>query len=255
MPPRIPTEDDFTHLPPALTVSLHFPSPRESTTALLVLFHGLGDHEAPFASFARSLSLPGVLAVSVRGVAPLPPFLASEAQPHFHWGDDLAMDPATGEIDDDPGFEAAERLVMGRLVRETLLDRCGWEMSDVILFGFGQGGSLALGLASRLRRAPRVVDVTGDNALENVTGKSFKGVVSIGGPLPASMIPTASSRAKSDTSVLLCQLDEDKAGAVRQEFSDVRTVRWKRREVAMPQDRDEVFPIMKFFADRLNSGW
>lgn len=139
---------------------------------------------------------------------------------------------------------------MDGLVRDVLIRRCGWEMSDVLLFGYGQGGSLALGMASRLRSGSRVEDVT-----EGEEGRAFKGVVSLGGPLPMSMIPTVNSRTKSKTSVLVVQLDEDKADAVREEFEDVRVVRWRRSEVGMPRDRDEMLPIMKFFADRLNSGW
>lgn len=247
MPPRIPKQEDFAPLSNKVNIALHFPSPPESTTAFLILFHGLGDHEAPFANFAHNLSLPGVLAISVRGTSPLPPSLLSDGDDgdqaqrgHFHWGDDLTLNTTTGDLDDDPGFSKAEALIMNSLVRETLIDKCGWEMADVILFGFGQGGSLALGLASKQRGAT----------------SSFKGVVSIGGPLPHSMVPTVSgAREKSKTSVLLCQLDGDAVDAAKKEFVDVEAVRWKRRDVAMPRDRDEVFPIMKFFADRLRAGW
>lgn len=148
---------------------------------------------------------------------------------------------------------------MEKLVGEVLLGKCGWEMSDIMFFGFGQGGSLALGLASRLRASPRVVDVTDPSTSGGGESKAakgaFKGVVSVGGPLPASMVPTVSARQKSRTEVLLVQLDAESVDAVRREFEHVRVVNWKRREVAMPRDREEMFPIMKFFADRLNSGW
>lgn len=141
---------------------------------------------------------------------------------------------------------------MEGLVRGVLVGECGWEMSDVLVFGFGQGGSLGLGMASRLRMGRRVEDVTEG---EREEGKAFKGVVSIGGPLPASMVPSVSARPKSRTSVLVVQLEEEKAEVVKGEFEDVRVVNWRRREVGMPRDRDEMLPIMKFFADRLNSGW
>lgn len=253
MPPRIPTAADFTSLSSTLPHTLHFPSPPESTTAILLLLHGLGDSHAPFASFARAVNLPGVLAISVRGTSrlPLPP-LASEGGTEsggFHWGDDVLVDQ--GGVDADPGFERAEGLIMEKLVREVLMGKCGWEMSDIIIFGFGQGGSLALGLASRLRFTPRVVDVSDTTT----AGKTFKGVVSIGGPLPASMVPTVSARQKSRTKVLVVQLDAESVAGVRREFEDVRVVNWRRGEVAMPRDREEMFPIMKFFADTLNSGW
>ncbi|PHH89123.1 hypothetical protein CDD83_6615 [Cordyceps sp. RAO-2017] len=256
MPPRIPTEADFALLSPDLQLALHFPSPRESTTAFLILLHGLGDSEAPFAHFARGMALPGVLAISVRGTAALPSALLSDGGEHarqgghFHWGDDLTFDSRTGGIDPDPGFERARRAVVDRLIGQVLVDRCGWDLSDVILFGFGQGGSLALGLASQLRGADRVVDVTDADGRGD---KAFKGVVSIGGPLPLSMVPTTSARDKSDTKALVCQLDEDLVDAVRAEIRDVTVVRWKRNDIAMPRDRDEMYPIMKFLADRLRT--
>ncbi|RYP58470.1 hypothetical protein DL770_010420 [Monosporascus sp. CRB-9-2] len=267
MPTRIPTPEDFEHLAPSLRVSLVYPEVPETTTAILLLFPGLGDSEAPFAALARNLNLPGVLAIAVRGVSPLPPALLgaapdSDSGPtqHFHWGDDLTLSPSTGDLDPDPGFSGAERLVLGGLVRETLVRRCGWDSRDVLLFGFGQGGSLALGLATRLRgSSDRVVDVTeGDEA---ATDSAFKGVVSIGGPLPASMVPTVSGRGKARTPVLLCRgrsselLDEAAVDAVRGEFADVREVTWKKREDdGMPRSREEMLPIMQFFAERLASG-
>ncbi|RCI08702.1 hypothetical protein L249_4833 [Ophiocordyceps polyrhachis-furcata BCC 54312] len=242
MPPRIPTEADFAPLSTTLPLALHLPSPPESTTAFLILLHGLGDSEAPFASFARAMALPGVLAISVRGVAPLPSALllppeggGGGAGAHFHWGDDLSLDPRTGDIDADPGFRRASRAIIHQLIRGVLVEKCGWEVDDVILFGFRQGGSLALGLASELRN------------------ETLKGVVSIGGPLPVSMIPTTSARAKSHTEVLLCQLDEDMVDAVESEFEHVTVARWKRQDVTMPRNRDEMLPIMKFLADRLKT--
>ncbi|CAM1508434.1 Fc.00g052820.m01.CDS01 [Cosmosporella sp. VM-42] len=254
MPPRIPTEADFAPLSTILPHALHFPSPPESTTAILILFHGLGDHEVPFIGFAENLALPGVLAISVRGTSPLPAsLLPDESGKHFHYGDDLAIDPATGDIDEDSGYEKARGLIMEKLIQETLVGKCGWEMSDIIFFGFGQGGSLALGLASKLRLAERVVDVTEGDKKSN--GNAFKGVVSVGGPLPQSMVPTISAREKSKTSVLICQLEDEKVDAVKEEFDDVQVVHWKRRGVRMPGDREEVLPIMKFFADRLASGF
>ncbi|UKZ57861.1 hypothetical protein TrVGV298_011722 [Trichoderma virens] len=249
-PPRIPTEADFSPISSVLPHKLHFPSPPESTTSILILFHGLGDHESPLRHI-RPQHVPP------RRPRNLPAFLPGAGdQQHFHWGDDLSVDTNTGELDSDPGFDKAARLVMQKLVKDTLIDRCGWEMNDILLFGFGQGASLALGLASRLRSVERIVDISdGDEATRGKIGKTCKGVVSIGGPLPQSMVPSLSSREKSNTPVLVCQLDEDEADAVKREFKDVRVVNWKRKEVAMPRDRDEMFPIMKFIADQLNKGF
>lgn len=258
---KIPKPEDFNHLSPSLHVSLIFPEVPETTTAIFILFHGLGDSEAPFASFAKNINLPGVLAISVRGVSPLPPALfgtlvSEPAGPpkNFHWGDDLAISPSTGDLDPDPGFSKAENLVYGKLIRETLIEKCGWETNDILLFGFGQGGSLALGLSSKIRQGERVVDVTEGNG---ATSTTFKGVVTIGGPLPTSMIPTISARDKSRTPVLVCHgtsseyLDEDAIDLLKKEFADVREVKWNKPDDDMPRNKNEMLPIMQFFAERL----
>ncbi|KAI0398300.1 alpha/beta-hydrolase [Xylariaceae sp. FL0594] len=268
MPTRIPKPEDFEHLKPSLHVSLVYPEIPETTTSILILFHGLGDSETSFATLAKNLNLPGVLALSVRGVSPLPPALlglpdsesgSGSGVRNFHWGDDLTIAPTTGELDPDPGFSRAEQLVLGKLVRETLVGACGWEPADILLFGFGQGGSLALGLSSRLRAAAeRVVDVTeGDTAPG--TQITFKGAVSIGGQLPTSMVPTQSAREKSRTPVLICYgrnsetVDSDALETLRTEFVDVREVKWRKYDDGMPKNREEMLPIMQFFAERLRA--
>ncbi|KAI1438523.1 alpha/beta-hydrolase [Xylaria sp. CBS 124048] len=263
MPTRIPNRDDFAHLEPSLKVSLVFPEVPETTTSILILFHGLGDSEASFAAFAKNLNLPGVLAISVRGILPLPPALlglsdagAGGGTNHFHWGDDLTLSPASGDLEPDPGFSKAEQLILEKLVRTTLVGTCGWETNDILLFGFGQGGSLALGLSSRLRTTERLVDVTEG---EVTTGTTFKGVVSIGGELPSSMIPTLSARGKARTPVLICHgrnsesVDTDAIELLRREFVDVREVKWKKADDGMPKNREEMLPIMQFFAERLRA--
>ncbi|KAJ9134709.1 Phospholipase/Carboxylesterase superfamily protein [Coniochaeta hoffmannii] len=258
---RVPTEEDFTALAPQITTSLHFPSPPESTTAILILFHGLGDDHPAFQSFAKSLNLPGVLGISVRGTSALPAALlglteeeAMAPPSHFHWGDDLTLDQRTGEVDADPGFEKAAGAVLERLIGETLIGKCGWRLDDILLFGYGQGGSLALGLASRVRMGNLVAEVKDG---EVVYGKEFKGVVSVGGPLPMSMIPTVSTREKSKTPVLVCcgsrstAVDEDATELLRKEFEDVKVVVWKKPDDSPPGNREEVLPMMEFFAERL----
>lgn len=263
---RVPKAEDFKPLSPDVTVALHFPSPPEATTAIMILFHGLGDSEASFASFARNMNLPGVLAITVRGTSPLPPALLGEPLDsgpprHFHWGDDLNLAAHADGLDADPGFTKAADRVLSRLVRDTLVDKCGWDLADILLFGFGQGGSLALGLASKAREGPRIEDVREDKEGRPVgTPKIFKGVVSIGGALPASMIPTLSGRPRSRTPVLICHgrsceaVDEDAVDVLRQEFVDVREVEWKKGNSTMPSNREEMLPIMQFLADRLRSG-
>ncbi|KAI3391913.1 hypothetical protein diail_6615 [Diaporthe ilicicola] len=262
---RIPKAEDFTSLAPGLTVSLHFPTPPESTTAILILFHGLGDTDAPFVGFAEGLNLPGVLGISVRGINPLPPSLLglpldSGPPRNFHWGDDLNLAPTPTGLDADPGFTKATDLILNRLIRETLVEKCGWTLSDILLFGYGQGGSLALGLASKIREGPQVEEVKEDKDGKPVeTSKAFKGVASIGGDLPPSMIPSLSARPKSETPVLICRgkscetVDDEAVEFIQKEFSNVQDVKWDKADSTMPSSKEEVVSLMKFFADRLRN--
>jgi len=270
-PTRVPTTEDFSSLPPALNVSLVFPSPPESTTAILLIFHGLGDSEVAFTDFAKNLALPGVLAIAVQGPTPLSAALLgnpldSGPPRNFHWGDDLVLSPETGELDPDPGFEKAERLVMDRLIQDVLVEKCGWELADVLLFGFGQGGSFALGLASKARMGRRVEEVKeqegeGAGSARSSQGgaRGFKGVVSIAGPLPPSMVPSISSREKVRTPVLICRgsaseaVDDDAVDFMNAEFTSVKDVKWKRESDGMPRNADEVAPMMQFFASSLQN--
>lgn len=154
------------------------------------------------------------------------------------------MDPSTGDIASDPGFSKARQEVLDVLVKDCLIDKFDWEAEDIILFGFGQGGSLGLGLASTLAN-PRVEE-------ERAANRAFKGVVSVGGPLPPSMVSTLSGRRKAATRALLVQAEDEDAEYVGKEFASVQRVKWKRGGVDMPKNREEMYPIMKFLADVLS---
>ncbi|KAL2148806.1 hypothetical protein VTH82DRAFT_1953 [Thermothelomyces myriococcoides] len=323
LPTRIPTKEDFASILPSHPtyqarqqqqrqqqqqqqgggrgggqpddpIVLVYPNPPESTTAILLLFHGLGDTEAAFASFARNLALPGVLAISVRGTAPLPPALLPPSsstdddggdggRAGYHWGDDLTFTRDGEAIDPDPGFGRARAWVVDRLIGDVLVRRCGWAVADILLFGFGQGASFALGLASALRKGDRVVEVVAEDdddddetSAKGATdwlgrgggrggngdgGKAFKGVVAIGGPLPMSMVPTVGGLGKSKTPVLVCcgreseAVDEDAVEVLEREFENVKVVRWKRNDDGMPRNREEALPMMQFFAEKLRNVW
>ncbi|KAK4203291.1 Alpha/Beta hydrolase protein [Triangularia verruculosa] len=264
MAPKIPQPSDFSKFP---SIQLHPPSPPESTTTFLIVLHGLGDNPVSFSAFPKSLNLPGVYAITVRGVSPLPPSLLPEPAPEygcFHWGDDLTLDSGTGELDSDPGFEKARGVLLEELIQGVIVGELGWGVGDVIVFGYGQGGGVALGLGSEVRRLEggRVGEVVeGEEGEGEKRGKGeLKGVVSVGGGLPGSMIPSLSKREKVGSPVLvMCGegsevVDEDAEERLREEFERVKIVRWggrRRGDDGMPRTREEVLPLMEFFAERL----
>ncbi|KKA27847.1 hypothetical protein TD95_003238 [Thielaviopsis punctulata] len=236
---KVPSEEDFSTL--SLPHSLHFHS-RPSTTSIILFFHGLGDSHLSFSAFARSLNIPNTLSITPRGPSPLPAFLAddsdSTASPgHFHWGDDVLLS-ASGTLDPDPGFTHALGRVWNDLIRAILIRKCGWTTRDILLFGYGQGGSFALALALYAARQE--------------DGGAFQGVVSLGGPMPMS---AATERGRVDASVLMVQVGEEEEEVAKRHFTGVQVVKWKRREVDMPRNREEMLPIMQFIASSLRRGW
>ena len=85
--------------------------------------------------------------------------------------------------------------------------------------------------------------------------QELAGVVSVGGALPSES--PASLKPKNKTPVLVCagsnsqwvnSTAEDKLKNV---FGDVQISRYRRSGDTMPKSRDEMLPIMQFFARRL----
>lgn len=122
------------HGAPALAFT-YTPSPTVDTN-LLILLHGLGDSRAPFARLGtqlqRTLPQTAVLAANAPRRVPL---LDEDA---WMWWDSF---DALGEIVRDPDPRSALAALAALLAH--LVD-CGWPPARIHLFGYAQGGSLAL---------------------------------------------------------------------------------------------------------------
>ena len=88
------------------------------------------------------MNLPETACVSVRGPKAL---LDLEGA---HWGDDIIFDSTTGGLDADSGLKESTELLK-ILIKETLLEKCGYAPRDIVIFGFGQGGMVALSTARK----------------------------------------------------------------------------------------------------------
>ncbi|EKG18800.1 Phospholipase/carboxylesterase [Macrophomina phaseolina MS6] len=240
MPKRQPTQQDF---PSAVTLSIISPPPSSSSSSsshpppnVLILLHGLGDTHASFATLGRQLNLPETLCLAVRAPAPLPFDLGGH-----HWGDDIQFDQATGSMSFDTGFRAATRLLLDNVIRETLLDACGYTPREILLFGYGQGGMAALRVAAEMG-----------------ADEELGGVVSIGGWLPSDA-PLQPVNRKCRTPVLLCKaarlsnVSDGEVKRLKDNFDFVEVREWARAGDGMPRNREEMLPIMQFFARRLRS--
>jgi predicted esterase len=158
----------------------------------------------------------------------------------FNWGDDLLVDQSTGELDMDTGFKAAKRVLLDSVVRDGLVGKCGYKPREIMLFGFAQGGMAALQVAAEFE------------------GSELGGVVSIGGRLSLSL-PLQALEKRSKTPVLLCRalrgskVTDSAVSKLKDTFDNVEVKDWKRNGDGMMSNREEMMPIMQFFARRLLS--
>ena len=229
MPSTLPKQTDF---PASLVLSFTAP-PASSPHAnnVLIFLHGLGDTSVSFTNLGKQLALPETICISLQAPTPLPFDLGG-----FHWGDDITFDQASGDMDFDTGFTKAVKIIKRDVIEEGLIEKHGYKPRDIMLFGFGQGAMAALATAASM-------------------AQELGGIVSIGGVLPSS---NASAKAVKtpvlvlggSSNTLITRINLDKLKAV---FQYVEYQKWNRPGDGMPRNRDEMLPIMRFFARRLRS--
>ncbi|TVY85661.1 hypothetical protein LAWI1_G008880, partial [Lachnellula willkommii] len=187
---------------------------------------------------------------------PSPPLFTGSSEPSFHWGDDILFDESKGSIDPDAGFTTTTKILLHNIIQEVLIEKCHYPPRNILFYGYGQGGMAALSVAAAA--------ATQDTEME--TEMEFGGVVSVGGRLPSSSISTSGqskskeqSKGKCKTPVLVCggsrsrEVTRTAVDALKERFAAVEYVRWAKEGDGMPGSREEMLPIMKFFARRLRS--
>lgn len=226
---RLPKTSDFSqHLKLSITSP---PSTSSHPTNVLILLHGIGDTSVPFTQLGKQLNLPETVCISLQAPTPLPFDLGG-----FHWGDDIIFDQATGQLDSNAGFSKASTVIKKEIIEDCLVGKCGYVERDVSFFGLGQGAMVAMAVAS----SPT---------------QEFGGVISVGGPLATissnhvtAPTPILVFGGSSNTAITRTALQN-----LRTAFKNVEYHKWDRPGDAMPSSREEMLPIMRFFARRLKS--
>ena len=136
---------------------------------------------------------------------------------------------------DDQNFIATSRMLLLKIIQEGLINKCGFKTEQIVILGYGQGGTAALSAVS---------------LWESI---EFAGVVSIGGAVPARSNP------KAPTPTLLLRSIPQKGTPMPQGSHDVSTdasdlIRVDVKEFALEapdQSKIPLGPIVEFFAHRL----
>jgi predicted esterase len=124
-----------------------------------------------------------------------------------------------------------------------LIEKFKYRTNHIHLFGFGQGGSVALSLPLH----PSLASLS-----------PLGGVMSIGGGLPVSL-STPSTKNRTPVSLLsgskspLASIDSSPLKRLKAAYEFVEYHRWKKPDDSMPKNRDEVLPMMQFWSRRLKS--
>lgn len=152
-----------------------------------------------------------------------------------------------------PNPDPSKHFVALRKLLETLTsEEVGWKVHDIHLFGWGQGGTMALELASHLTSKP-----LGTGGEES---RRLGSVMSICAPI------VSSSSSVSQTPALLFTRISPSSAAYQRQTSDLKKV-FKEVEVIhgekgkggedMPRGRTEWEGIMRFWANVLakDEGW
>ncbi|TXT15878.1 hypothetical protein VHUM_00381 [Vanrija humicola] len=216
---------------------------------LLIMFHGLGDTKAPFAGLARQMSLPSTAVLSLQAPNPVPLM----DNPSWSWYN--TFDPMFNPLpnpDPSPTLPAL-RTLLAQLVG------LGWRLPQIHLFGWAQGGTMALELALSVGRES--VDVQLESG-ESVSGKRLGSVVSVCAGLES--FPTGENKAatpalwftRTDPRSVVEQRTE---AALRKGFAHLEIVRGDAaRGQDMPRSTAEWTGIMRFWGQVLargDEGW
>jgi predicted esterase len=184
----------------------------------------------------KNLNLPETACISLQGLNPIPAIFTGSDDPSFHWATDVVVDSQHGTIDLDAGSYDSTAQILWSTVVDVLITRCAFPPRNILFLGYGQGAMPALLLAA------------------SRSDLEFGGLVSIGGRLPSS-----APAGKSKTPVLVCggarseQVTRSALDALRSSFGDVEYVKWDKADDSMPANREEMLPIMRFLARRLQS--
>ena len=131
---------------------------------------------------------------------------------------------------------------------------CNYPPRNIFMFGFGQGGMLALSTLAQ----------TTSSLLRDL---ELGGAISIGGRLPASFSPPSNAdpsqkdnKGRVRTPILIAggnrksEITRTALEKVKSTFAEVEYVKWEREGDGMMRGREEVLPLMRFWGRRLKMG-
>ncbi|EOR04647.1 hypothetical protein E3P92_01060 [Wallemia ichthyophaga] len=201
----------------------YVPSADGVDSNLIIYLHGLGDNISHFVNLSKKLRLPQTASLVLQGPVPVPFF--DEARMWYQSFDML------GNLIQSPDPRIALNLLNDLIY--TLTSQFGWDTRNIHLFGFAQGGSVAVEFArSSNISLGSVVNVLGP-LLSYATGSSKTATPICIFTRPSRNVLDSSNFNKAFSKVTI--FEGDKAGD------------------EMPKDPQEWSGILKFWSDTLST--
>ncbi|PAV16181.1 phospholipase carboxylesterase [Pyrrhoderma noxium] len=252
--PRVKTPPAADAIPVPFVYS---PSDDGTDENLLILLHGLGDTHVPFGKLGKQLKLPQTATLALRAPQQIP-YLYEEAYQWYPSFDDL------GEPIVHPNPAPGVTVLTTTISHLTTV--CGWPLSSIHLFGFAQGGSLALesALATWKARPRDIIDDlpssssssngNNDTSSNGSSSMTLGSIITIGGPL---LIHHAISSPCPSPTLLIhrsqpssLNIPSHSRTSLQKLFSNMKEVMLGEGE-SMPASKEEWEPVMEFWSQRL----
>ncbi|KIJ63641.1 hypothetical protein HYDPIDRAFT_113137 [Hydnomerulius pinastri MD-312] len=252
--PRTKKTPTTSNIPLTFTYT---PSDDGTDENLLILLHGLGDTHVPFAKLGRSLNLPQTAVLSLRAPEQIP-FLYEQA---YQWYTSFDL---LGELIDRPNPTPALNVMSAVLTH--LTKDCAWPPNRIHLFGFAQGGSVAVESAlawwrqelvgvkmqPKIEAAEKQREEASEKAEEIQSPRALGSITTISGPLLS--YPTLDT--PCPTPLLIFHrgtLAKGTFTAFSKAFTRVQEIvksggKQGQGEESMPRSKDEWEPVMRFWS-------
>jgi predicted esterase len=124
---------------------------------LMIFFHGMGDSLSKWRNLAETMNLPQTCCLCLRAPIALPLSMGHTwytALDIERDADDLAISPAPGEL---RRVQSLQQVRSRLILLLDSLEKKGWSLSKIHLFGFSQGGDVALDLAAAMAAMSRPI--------------------------------------------------------------------------------------------------
>lgn len=240
--------------PSTLDIRIHPPNNSTATPNILILLPALADTAQNLSQFGKALDLPETTCITITPPYAIPQTVKSSlgiVGNRTHWADELSIseDSSISDLNTKGPFTKATKLIAEDVIRDVLIRQCGYVPAEIFILGHGQGGSVAVGVGY---------------ALSSTAAEKEKlrlgGILAFGGVLPSSSVSSQSTTSAKTNAPLLLQhgtkeSSVSSAGIARtkETFAEIEVHSFNKEGDTLPQNREEVLPLMKFFGQRLRS--